>query len=70
MTGVLYIVFAVFVFIFGILSLAQAVLSAISLALLGFNPVTLALVIVSTIISIMLLAGLVFLLRLIRRSFR
>ena len=47
MTGVLYIVFAVFVLIFGILSLAQAVLSAISLALLGFNPVTLALVIVS-----------------------
>ena len=70
MTGVLYIVFAVFVLIFGILSLAQAVLSAISLAVLGFNPVTLALVIVSAIISIMLLAGLVFLLRLIRRSFR
>ena len=70
MTGVLYIVFAVFVLIFGILSLAQAVLSAISLALLGFNPVTLSLVIVSAIISIMLLAGLVFLLRLIRRSFR
>ena len=70
MTGVLYIVFAVFVFIFGMLSLAQAILSAISLALLGFNPVTMALVIVSAIISIMLLAGLVFLIRLIRRSFR
>jgi len=70
MTGVLYIVFAVFVLIFGILSLAQAVLSAISLAVLGFNAVTMALVIVSAIISVMLFGGLVFLVRLIRRSFR
>lgn len=70
MTGVLYIVFAVFVFIFGLLSLAQAILGGISLAILGFNWLTLSLMILSSIISVMLFAGLSFLIRLIRRSFR
>ncbi len=70
MTGVFYIVFAVFVVIFGLLSLAQAILGGISLAILGFNWVTGSLVILSSIISVMLLAGLFFLIRLIRRAFR
>ena len=70
MTGVLYIVFAVFVVIFGLLSLAQAILGAISLTILGFNWLTLSLVIISALISVMLFTGLSFLIRLIRRAFR